>query len=119
MNQTPINRENHRSDIGYRDTMCPVEKVNCNGTIMGKTGAFGTPCSGYQMGVRRKWGMKKNEEFRSLFILEMILEAKISFVTKRGQVGLLEDDEERLLDEFHELETSFDVLDTPCDVVAK
>ncbi|GKG59332.1 hypothetical protein Tco_0604983, partial [Tanacetum coccineum] len=30
----------------------------------------------------------------------------------------LEDDEERLLDELHELETSFDVLDTLCDVVA-
>ncbi|GKA35806.1 hypothetical protein Tco_0722297, partial [Tanacetum coccineum] len=31
----------------------------------------------------------------------------------RGHVGGLEDDEERLLDELHELETSFDVLDTP------
>ncbi|GJV46878.1 hypothetical protein Tco_1437090 [Tanacetum coccineum] len=68
---------------------------------------------------KKKWGMKKNEEFRSLFILEMILEAKVSFVTRRGHVGGLEDDEERLLDEFHELETSFDVLDTPCDVAAK
>ncbi|GJW12674.1 hypothetical protein Tco_1578501 [Tanacetum coccineum] len=63
--------------------------------------------------------MKKNEEFRSLFILEMILEAKVSFVTRRGHVGGLEDDEERLLDELHELETSFDVLDTPCDAAAK
>ncbi|GJU40036.1 hypothetical protein Tco_1192993 [Tanacetum coccineum] len=67
---------------------------------------------------KKKWGMKKNEEFRSLFILEMILEAKVSFVTRRGHVGGLEDDEERLLDEFHELETSFDVLDTPCDARA-
>ncbi|GJV46876.1 hypothetical protein Tco_1437088 [Tanacetum coccineum] len=69
------------------------------------------------MGYRKEevGRMKKNEEFRSLFILEMILEAKVSFVTKRGHVGGLEDDEERLLDELNELETSFDVLDTPCD----
>ncbi|GJQ97479.1 retrotransposon protein, putative, ty1-copia subclass [Tanacetum coccineum] len=60
--------------------------------------------------------MSSNEEFRSLFILEMILEAKVSFVTRRGHVGGLEDYEERILDEFHELETSFDVLVTPCDV---
>ncbi|GJS42193.1 hypothetical protein Tco_0567236 [Tanacetum coccineum] len=69
--------------------------------------------------LRRKWGMKENEEFRSLFILEMILEAKVSFVTRRGHVGVLEDDEERLLDELYELETSFDVLVTPCDAAAK
>ncbi|GJR88946.1 hypothetical protein Tco_0212957, partial [Tanacetum coccineum] len=69
--------------------------------------------------LRRKWGMKKNEEFRSLFILEMILEAKVSFVTKRGHVRGLEDYEERLLYELNEVETSFDVLDTPCDAAAK
>ncbi|GKE84830.1 hypothetical protein Tco_1558572, partial [Tanacetum coccineum] len=31
----------------------------------------------------------------------------------------LEDDEERLHDELHELESSYGVLFTPCDVAAK
>ncbi|GJV98750.1 transposase, Ptta/En/Spm, transposase, Tnp1/En/Spm-like protein [Tanacetum coccineum] len=63
--------------------------------------------------------MKKNEEFRSLFILEMILEAKVCYVTRRGHVGGLEDDEERLCDELHKLETSFGVLVCPCDAAAE
>ncbi|GKE71484.1 hypothetical protein Tco_1529556, partial [Tanacetum coccineum] len=34
-------------------------------------------------------------------------------------VGSLEDDEERLCDEFHKLETSFGALVCPCDAAAE
>ncbi|GKD72095.1 hypothetical protein Tco_1330377 [Tanacetum coccineum] len=37
----------------------------------------------------------------------------------RGHVGGLEDDEERLCDELHKLETSFGVLVCPCDAATE
>ncbi|GJV78345.1 hypothetical protein Tco_1509929 [Tanacetum coccineum] len=55
------------------------------------------------------------DEIGSLRIhIEQRIAAMMGYRGGRG----LEDDEERLLDELHELETSFDVLDGPCDAAA-
>ncbi|GJY91680.1 hypothetical protein Tco_0507462 [Tanacetum coccineum] len=59
------------------------------------------------------------EEFMVLFIVEMRLEAKVCYVTRRGHVGGLEDDKERLEDVLYKLESSFDVLVTPCEAADK
>ncbi|GJW64091.1 putative reverse transcriptase domain-containing protein [Tanacetum coccineum] len=46
---------------------------------------------------------------------ELDLEAKGSYVTRRGHVGGLEDDEDKLEDVLFKLETSYGELDGPCD----
>ncbi|GJS84894.1 hypothetical protein Tco_0751435 [Tanacetum coccineum] len=72
--------------------------------------------------IKQKWRWRHLVPVKSIHHPMLTLNASKragSFVTRRGHVGGLEDDEERLLDEFHELETSFDVLDTPCDATAK
>ncbi|GJS41589.1 putative reverse transcriptase domain-containing protein [Tanacetum coccineum] len=63
--------------------------------------------------------MSYNERFMPLFILEMSLEAKEHYVIRLGHVGGLEGDEERLEDVLYKLESSFDVLVTPCEAAAK
>ncbi|GKA45662.1 hypothetical protein Tco_0738458, partial [Tanacetum coccineum] len=51
--------------------------------------------------------------------LRIFLEQRIAAIKGyRGGRGL-EDDEERLHDELHELESSYGVLFTPCDAAAK
>ncbi|GJX82736.1 hypothetical protein Tco_0332217 [Tanacetum coccineum] len=66
------------------------------------------------------WAHLEKKQTRLRLYTKYLEELHIQSVemVSRGHVGGLEDDEERLLDELHELETSFDVLDTPCDAAA-
>nr|GFB50174.1 hypothetical protein [Tanacetum cinerariifolium] len=68
---------------------------------------------------RKNWGRSYNERFMALFIHEIDLEAKVSYVIWLGHVRGLEDDVEGLFDVLFKLESSLDVLVCPCVAAAK
>ncbi|GJU04704.1 hypothetical protein Tco_1121134 [Tanacetum coccineum] len=95
---------NSRSDIGL-DRLSRGKGNLPRSSIRTNIMRLATPSMGIPMGA-----VTPNRSIHNI---------RVHSQCKRGHVRGIEDDEERLLDELNELETSFDVLDTPCDAAAK